>query len=730
MLRESSRATYANITERRPSSTGTPQQYDARQHEDYPSAGFSHTGDVRQPPTGTPNISNVMPSTPASTSFGARHRQSSMTALSPGPSRIVGASSPYPDDDPPAPIHGLRGYGAPRRAEFTGASLHLKSDSALICWQLSHDKGPYGGNHAMKFKYRLPSDATTELMLLFNFLRKQFQATGFQHALLPDIDNTHSLVDHTRSPIEPNYMSNRDRPEWSTRAYWRNAHRELGFSLHHILALVSSDSTVAAPVFACVVSEHSYSGDGFAVLNELLRLHFPHGDGTRAPSFDTAAQKKIIQNSSETIPEYERRFTLWLRSLRLYREFGRCQDPEVTMWFIDGLLSRHQLFLEHEYVDLKQFHSLHRLAEDKPRLPIRIQHYSLCERLRLALGDASRRQPPRSTPIGAQVAWLDGDGHSPVATVHPPDPNGIADANVAALHHPRHDGSNQRGPPRSQGFAALEKAVPCGFSPCAGRSHPPNVCCVCDSPHRVSRCWHLLGLPPDRQTRLNAFKQLKDAGDAPFKAQIAAIDAEIAALEALDPVSPEPFNSDVADITTDMRTIEAQFHPGYDFPPHSSAIDYFETLSSPPKGDALTISIARLDLASAFTISGVAPRPTVSTFEFDFDEDLNDLPDLWYPATTDCDASSTDSLPELLARYPNTEDCDDSSAGSLPELQATTMDYIAPLAYHHPLRVMYTSLRQVQQVPIPPDVAEIDGHDVAEIDDHDDRRDYQLINSH
>jgi hypothetical protein len=98
-----------------------------------------------------------------------------------------------------------------------------------------------------------------------------------------------------------------------------------------------------------------------------------------------------------------------------------------------------------------------------------------------------------------------------------------------------------------------------------------------------------------------------------------------------------------------MRTLEAQFRPGYDFPPHSSAIDYFETLSSPPKGYALAISIGSLDLASAFTDSGpaVAPRPTVSTFEFDLDEDLTDLPDLWYPAPTYCDASSTESLPSF-----------------------------------------------------------------------------------
>jgi hypothetical protein len=67
-----------------------------------------------------------------------------MTVLSPGPSRITGGSSPYPDDDPSVP-HGFRGYGPPHRAEFSGPSFHLKKDCPPVCWQLNHDKGPYGG---------------------------------------------------------------------------------------------------------------------------------------------------------------------------------------------------------------------------------------------------------------------------------------------------------------------------------------------------------------------------------------------------------------------------------------------------------------------------------------------------------------------------------------------------------------------------------------------------------
>jgi hypothetical protein len=258
----------------------------------------------------------------------------------------------------------------------------------------------------MKFQHKLPSDSTTDLMLLFNFLRAQFLATGFHHALIPDVGEIHPLIDLARSPVDVKVMSNRNHPEWSAHNHWVDAHRALGYALHRILAMIARDSSTTAIVFCRVFSEHSYSGNGSAVLNELLRMHFPHVHGTHAPSFDAAAILKVTQTSGETIPECEQRFTLWLKSLQLYREFGRYQDSEVTMWFIDGLLARHQLFLDKEYVDLKQFHSLHRLAADEPILPEYMQRFNLCERLRLAPGPDPRRRS-HSAPLGAQVTIIE-----------------------------------------------------------------------------------------------------------------------------------------------------------------------------------------------------------------------------------------------------------------------------------------------------------------------------------
>ena len=194
---------------------------------------------------------------------------------------------------------------------------------------------------------------------------------------------------------------------------------------------------------------------------------------------------KIVHGPDETISEYERRFTLWLQPLQLYRKFVRYQDSEVTMWFVAGLLARYQLFWSQEHVDLKQFHSQHRLDETEPLLPLGLQRFNLCERLRLSISDASTRRPSPSTPRGGHVSSIDNDpspSHPAYLT--------IADANVAALHHRHLQGGRPAVPstgrppngrshsPRSSGTRGsftIGQPAPCVFAPCAGRSHPPNV---------------------------------------------------------------------------------------------------------------------------------------------------------------------------------------------------------------------------------------------------------------
>ena len=111
------------------------------------------------------------------------------------------------------------GYDTAPCEPYCGCSLHLNDDSPYVCWiVVSHDKGPYEGNHDqfMNFQHKLPGDATNELMMrLINFLLTQFQAAGFHPGLLPNIAK--KILPHLHisiSPANPAIMFNCDCPEW------------------------------------------------------------------------------------------------------------------------------------------------------------------------------------------------------------------------------------------------------------------------------------------------------------------------------------------------------------------------------------------------------------------------------------------------------------------------------------------------------------------------------------
>ena len=110
-------------------------------------------------------------------------------------------------------------------------------------------------------------------------------------------DKHGTTSDLARSPtVDAAFMSNRDHPEWSDRHHWAAQHRQLGFSLHRFLAIVARDSVAVAPIFCRIVREQSITGNGFALLNELLRLHFPHVNGTHALSFDSTSAWKSFKD--------------------------------------------------------------------------------------------------------------------------------------------------------------------------------------------------------------------------------------------------------------------------------------------------------------------------------------------------------------------------------------------------------------------------------------------------
>jgi hypothetical protein len=144
-----------------------------------------------------------------------------------------------------------------------------------------------------------------------------------------------------------------------------------------------------------------------------------------------------------------------------------------------------------------------------------------------------------------------------------------------------------------------------------------------------------------------------------------------------------------------MQALEAQFHPGYDFLPHSSAIDYF---------DSLDAQVSALD-------------------HFDCDDDSSLLPDLCFPGSPGYDSdSSTNRIPSSRHVSPPSLDLQgDGSDDQDPNVPApfTDQSLRRPLSYRQGLQqarhdwyappdIARGFLHAHQDWYVPPDIADID----------------------
>jgi hypothetical protein len=77
------------------------------------------------------------------------------------------------------------------------------------------------------------SDSTTDLMVLFSYLRTQFQAAGFK---MPFFQTLALFLMSTLSLCRPQIHVNREIADWSDRPFWVNLHRD-SYSLHRVLSV-------------------------------------------------------------------------------------------------------------------------------------------------------------------------------------------------------------------------------------------------------------------------------------------------------------------------------------------------------------------------------------------------------------------------------------------------------------------------------------------------------------
>ena len=120
------------------------------------------------------------------------------------------------------------------------------------------------------------------------------------------------------------------------------------------------------------------------------------------------------------------------------------------------------------------------------------------------------------------------------------------------------------GGPTHRPSRSTQPSVPCGNHPCQGRSHPPDLCCICYAPHPWAKCWHMNGLPEREATRCKEYKAMADCGNTnrplPSDAKRGVSSIQVPGVTFEDesvPSTKSPVDIDVEDVQLHMLLSEA-----------------------------------------------------------------------------------------------------------------------------------------------------------------------------
>jgi hypothetical protein len=149
--------------------------------------------------------------------------------------------------------------------------------------------GLYNGKHDRlpKCDFVLRDDTPRSFFVLYHSIKSQLSATPFHLEILPDLSYNSPRLDLTESPINAADIPAVGKESGGTRmpqAYWEDEHKRLGRTLFMMLnankVLANSNAGQDA------LSMHTISGDGFAVLQDILILHHPRHHLMLAPRYD------------------------------------------------------------------------------------------------------------------------------------------------------------------------------------------------------------------------------------------------------------------------------------------------------------------------------------------------------------------------------------------------------------------------------------------------------------
>lgn len=123
--------------------------------------------------------------------------------------------------------------------------------------------------------------------------------------LLPPLDCVSVLVDLTGSPVDADVMPILPPPAgasitWEQQACWDNWHTSIFMILY---AMMTSKDAIAAPTKRKlqVIQLTSHHGNGFLVLQILLRQHQPRVNQSVAPNYDAALLLHLMIGGGVTV---------------------------------------------------------------------------------------------------------------------------------------------------------------------------------------------------------------------------------------------------------------------------------------------------------------------------------------------------------------------------------------------------------------------------------------------
>ena len=238
-------------------------------------------------------------------------------------------------------------------------SLHLHREEfqdGLVAWLENNIDGPYAGKHEKLLNtnsLKLDDDSCQSFFFFYTKLRALLTSTGFHAQLLPPIEDMHSHIDLTQSPMIAEMMPPLGRDSTPcTQSFLNTSHHFLGQILHSVL--LCSIDIKKCKIGRLALQRSLKNQDGFQVLMDIFKFFHPQLVASVAPTFESIKDLIPSFHASGDLHTYKADFDFWLERLSLYPEYIHVCASDESIWYIEGLSTADHTLLQSDMKALLQ----------------------------------------------------------------------------------------------------------------------------------------------------------------------------------------------------------------------------------------------------------------------------------------------------------------------------------------------------------------------------------------